>query len=118
MTKKIVSTTGKGLPVRLIVPGDRRINLTTAAKALGVKKGAPVPVERAEEISGYPPSSTPYVGHSKSMRVIVDRSLLEHTTIFCEEGSKGQLLELKVEEFVKRNSALVADVSYNPGYGS
>lgn len=55
VTKNIVSTTAKGRHVLLIVPGDRRIDLTAAAKALGVRKVTPVPFERAEEISGYPP---------------------------------------------------------------
>jgi Cys-tRNA(Pro)/Cys-tRNA(Cys) deacylase len=114
VTKNIVSTTGRGHPVLLIVSGDRRINLKAAAQALGVKKVTPVPFERAEAISGYPPGGTPSIGHSKNLRVVVDRALLTPTTVFCGGGSRDRLLELKVEDVVTRNSALVADISSSP----
>jgi len=45
------------------------------------------------------------------MRTVVDKSLLEHDTVYCGGGSRDKLLELKTEDIVKLNNAIVADIS-------
>jgi len=110
LTKNLVAKTDKGEYVILIVPGDHRVNLKAAAKALGVRRVHLVPFNQAEEISGYPPGGTPSVGHKRRMRVVVDRSLLNYETVYCGGGRRDRILELKVKDIIRLNKALIADI--------
>jgi len=111
VTKNLVSKTDTGEYVLLIVPGDKKVDLEKAAKALGVKRVRLVPFEQAEQVSGYPPGGTPSIGHKTPMRIVVDRSLLSHKTVYCGGGSRTKLLELKTEDIVSFGKAIVSDIS-------
>jgi Cys-tRNA(Pro)/Cys-tRNA(Cys) deacylase len=111
LTKNLVSKTDSGEYVILIVPGDRKADLESAAKALGVKKVRLVPFDQAEQVSGYPPGATPSIGHKTKMRTIFDRSLTRYETIYCGGGSRDKLVELKTKEVLEYSGALVAEIS-------
>jgi len=111
VTKNLVSKTDEGEPVLLIIPGDKRVRLKSAAKALGVRRVSLVSFEEAERISGYPPGGTPSVGHRTKMRTVIDKSLLEYETIYCGGGSRERLLELRTEDVIRLNDAVVAEIS-------
>jgi prolyl-tRNA editing enzyme YbaK/EbsC (Cys-tRNA(Pro) deacylase) len=59
-----------------------------------------LPFEEAESISGYPPGGTPSIGHRTQMQ-----------TLFCGGGSRDRLLEVRVEDVIRLNSAVVAPIS-------
>ncbi len=111
ITKNLVSKTRKGGYVLIVVPGDRRVDLKAAARALGVKNVRLLPFAEAEEISGYPPGGTPSVGHKTEMSVVLDSKLLEMETLYCGGGTRDRLLELRVEDIVRLNDAVVAPIS-------
>jgi len=111
VTKNLVSKTDEGEPVLLIIPGDRRVRLKSAAKALGARRVSLVSFEEAERISGYPPGGTPSIGHKIKMRTVMDRSLLQYETIYCGGGSRERLLELRTGDVIKLNNAIIAEIS-------
>jgi len=111
ITKNLVSKTRKGGYALIVVPGDRRVDLKAAARALGVKNVRLLPFAEAEEISGYPPGGTPSVGHKTEMSVVLDSKLLEMETLYCGGGTRDRLLELRVEDIVRLNDAAVAPIS-------
>ncbi len=111
ITKNLVSKTRKGDYALIVVPGDRRVDLKAAARALGVKNVRLLPFAEAEEISGYPPGGTPSVGHKTEMSVVLDSKLLEMETLYCGGGTRDRLLELRVEDIVRLNDAVVAPIS-------
>jgi len=111
ITKNLVSRTNEGEHVLLIVPGDRRVNLKAAATALGVKNVRLMPFDESEAISGYPPGGTPSIGHETRMRVVVDSELTEFETLYCGGGTRERLLEVKVEDVVRLNDAIVSPIS-------
>jgi len=111
VTKNLVSVTETGEHVLLIAPGDRKVNLNEAAKALGVSKIKLVPFEEAQEISGYPPGGTPSVGHKTKMRTVLEKSLLDYETVYCGGGSRDRLLELRVQDIARLNNAAVANIT-------
>lgn len=111
ITKNLVSKTRKGEYALLVVPGDRRVDLKAAAKALGTKNVRLMPFSEAEAISGYPPGGTPTIGHKTPMRVIVDEELAGFETFFCGGGSKDRLLELRVDDVKRLTDAIVANIS-------
>lgn len=111
ITKNLVSKTSEGDYVLLVVPGDRRVNLKAAAKAIGVKNIRLIPFKDAENISGFPPGGTPSVGHKTSMKVVVDSVLMEYETFFCGGGTRDKLLELKSKDVVTLTGAVVFPIS-------
>ena len=92
ITKNLVSKTREGEYALLVVPGDSRVDLKAAAKALGTKNVRLMPFSEAETISGYPPGGTPTIGHKTPMRVIVDEELWRLETFSCGGGSRDRLL--------------------------
>ena len=111
VTKNLVSKTDEGEPVLLIIPGDRKVRLKSAARALDARRVSLVSFEEAEKISGYPPGGTPSIGHKTRMRTVIDKSLLQYETIYCGGGSRKRLLELRTEDVIKLNDAIVAEIS-------
>jgi Cys-tRNA(Pro)/Cys-tRNA(Cys) deacylase len=111
ITKNLVSRTNEGEYVLLVVPGDRRVDLKAAAKALGVKNVRLMPFEEAGAVSGYPPGGTPSVGHKTRMRTVVDSELTEFKTLYCGGGTRDRLLELKVSDVISLNEAIVSAIS-------
>ncbi|MDP2899701.1 MAG: YbaK/EbsC family protein, partial [Candidatus Bathyarchaeota archaeon] len=107
----LVSVTESGEHVVLIVPGDRRVNLKEAARALGVKNVRLMPFDQSEEISGYPPGGTPSLGYKTKMRVVVDKELEGFETFYCGGGSRDRLLEVRFADIVKLNGAIVAAIT-------
>jgi Cys-tRNA(Pro)/Cys-tRNA(Cys) deacylase len=112
ITKNLVSITDTGEHVVIIVPGDRRVNLKEATKALGVKNVRLMPFDQSEPISGYPPGGTPSLGFKTKMRVVVDKQLEGFETFYCGGGSRDRLLEVRFADVVKLNGALVASIGY------
>jgi len=111
LTKNLVSETDQGEYVILIVPGDRKVDLKAAARALNVRRVGLIPFDQADKISGYPPGGTPSIGHKSKMRTVIDKSFLQYNTIYCGGGARNKLLELKTEDIIKFNGAIVADIS-------
>ena len=111
VTKNLVSKTDEGEPVLLIIPGDRKVRLKSAARSLGARRVSLVSFEEAEKISGYPPGGTPSIGHKTRMRTVIDKSLLQYETIYCGGGSRKRLLELRTKDVIKLNNAIVAEIS-------
>lgn len=110
VTKNLVSVTDTGEYVLLIVPGDSKVNLKEAARMLGAKKVRLVPFSDAEKISGYPPGGTPSIGHKTHMRTLIEKKLLNFETVYCGGGSRDKLLEIRVQDIVKLNDAIIAEL--------
>lgn len=110
VTKNLVSITDTGEYILLIVPGDSKVNLKEVAKMLGVKKVRLVPFSDAENISGYPPGGTPSVGHKTQMRTLIEKKLLNFETVYCGGGSRDKLLEIRVQDIIKLNDAIIAEL--------
>ncbi len=111
ITKNLVSKTRKGEYALLVVPGDRRVDLKAAAKALGAKKVRLMPFSEAEAISGYPPGGTPTIGHKTPMKVVLDEELVGFETFYCGGGSRDRLIELRVEDVKRLTDAIVTKIS-------
>lgn len=110
ITKNLVSRTSNGDYALLIVPGDRRVDLRKAAKALNSSNVKLLSFEEAGTISGYPPG-TPSVHHKTPLKVVLDSFLMNHETLFCGGGSRERLLELKTKDVVALDGAVVADLT-------
>jgi Cys-tRNA(Pro)/Cys-tRNA(Cys) deacylase len=111
ITKNLVCRTSEGRYALLIVSGDRRVSLQRAAEALNTRNIQLLPFSETESVSGYLPGATPSVHHKTPMNVVLDRDLLTQETIFCGGGSRDKLVELRTEDVLRLNNAVVADIS-------
>jgi Cys-tRNA(Pro) deacylase len=111
ITKNLVCKTSDGRFALLVVPGDRRVNLQSAAHALNARNVQLLNFREAEEVSGYPPGGTPSVYHKTPLEVVVDSSLLTHETLFCGGGARSRLLELRTSDILKLSKATAAAIS-------
>jgi Cys-tRNA(Pro)/Cys-tRNA(Cys) deacylase len=113
ITKNLVSKTSNDDYSLLIVPGDRKVDLKKAAKALNVKKVRLIPFLEAEKISGYPPGGTPSIGLVNEVKTVLEKDLTQFKTFFCGGGTRNKLLELRTEEIIKVSNAIIENISKN-----
>lgn len=111
ITKNLISETSAGERVLLVVPGDRRVDLKEAAKALGVTNVKLYPFKRAHEVSGYPPGGTPTVGLKEKLRTVIDSETAAMETFYCGGGSRDRLVELRSDQVKEATGAIVASIA-------
>jgi len=111
ITKNLISETNTGERVLLVVPGDRRVDLKEAAKALGVTNVKLFPFNRAHEVSGYPPGGTPTVGLKEKLRTVIDSETAAMETFYCGGGSRDRLVELRSDQVKEATGAVVASIA-------
>lgn len=111
LTKSLVLLDEEKRCLLAILPGDKKLSFGRLCAALGVKKAFLVPFSQAQRYSGYEPGATPMVHHAVPMRVAIDRSLTAFETIFGGGGTRTRILELRTEDVVRLNDAVVADIT-------
>jgi len=110
ISKNLACRTREGEYALLIIPGDRKANLISAAEILNTEGLSLLPFKEAEAITGYPPGGTPSIGHKLKMKVVLDRSFLEFETFYCGGGSRGRLLELRTEDVIRLTGAIIGEI--------
>lgn len=98
-------------PIVAIIPGNRRLDTKVIAKLMNVKKVELCPFEEAHKYSGYSPGATPPVNYERVKKVFFDRILLQYETVFGGGSSRKKLLEMKPQDIVRLNNAIVEDIS-------
>ena len=111
ITKNLVCRTPEGRFALLVVPGDKKVNLRSAADVLGARNVQLLGFGEAESVRGYPPGGTPSVHHKTPLQVVIDKQLLDNETIFCGGGARNKLLELKTSDVLKITSALIGAIA-------
>ncbi len=97
-------------PVAVIVPGNRRVNITKLMETLKTRDVKLVPFESAKEYSGYDPGGTPPVNHKNVTQTIIEKTLIDYKTIYGGGGSRDKLIEMKPEDVVRLTNATIANV--------
>ena len=110
ISKNLACRTREGEYALLIIPGDRKANLVSAAEILNTRDLSLLPFKEAEAVTGYPPGGTPSIGHKMKMRVVLDRCFLGFETFYCGGGSRGRLLELRTEDVIRLTGALIGEI--------
>lgn len=98
-------------PILAIIPGDCKLSFSKVKGVAKVKKIRLVPFEEAKKYSGYLPGATPMVHHKVEMKVILDRRLTQYESISGGGGTRNRLLEMKTEDVIRLNNAIVADIT-------
>jgi Cys-tRNA(Pro) deacylase len=111
VTKALVLLDQDKNSILAIIPGNCKLNFSKVKEAVGAKKVRLVPFEEAENYSGYLPGATPMVCHKIKMKVIFDKKLMRYHSVYGGGGERTKLLELKTEDIIRLNDAIIADIT-------
>jgi Cys-tRNA(Pro) deacylase len=81
-------------PLIVLMHGDRQVSTKSLARAAGVKSIEPCKPEVAERHSGYLVGGTSPFATRKSMRVFVEKTVLDLPRIFLNGGRRGHLVSI------------------------
>jgi Cys-tRNA(Pro)/Cys-tRNA(Cys) deacylase len=118
--KSIVVTRKKGgKDILAVVPGDKEVDTSALAKAVGEKKVKVSSQKEAERTTGLQVGGiSPLALIQKGFDIILDSSAEEHETIHVSGGELGVNIRLPVDALIECTHALVAPISRIPPPGS
>ena len=87
------------------------MSFSKVKEVISAKKVRLVSFEEAENYSGYLPGATPMIYHKVKMKVILDKKLIQYESIYGGGGERTKLLELKTDDVIRLNKAIVADIT-------
>ncbi|MFB4423813.1 YbaK/EbsC family protein [Streptomyces sp. QL37] len=99
-----------GVPVLVLVDGSSRVDVERVRAELGAGK-----VERAgagpvRETTGYAIGGIPPFGHRTKTRVLADRGLLGHTTVWAAAGTPHTVFPLDPGSLIELAGGTLVDV--------
>ncbi len=77
-----------------LMPGDKSLDLKTAAKICGEKKMRMSTVDEAQKLTGYLVGGISPFGSNKKLSVIMEESLTKFNTVGINGGGRGVIVEL------------------------
>jgi Cys-tRNA(Pro)/Cys-tRNA(Cys) deacylase len=106
----MVEIDGRTLAMALL-PAEQEANLKQLAGALGGKRAALADVRKAERATGYVKGGISPFGQRQALPAVVDRSALDHATVFVSGGRRGLEIELAPGDLVASLDARIADLT-------
>ncbi|MHA7281511.1 Cys-tRNA(Pro) deacylase [Arthrobacter sp. TMS2-4] len=108
---KTLMTSVDGTLVAAVVPVSGPLDLKALASALGRRKAAMADPGAAERRTGYVLGGISPIGQRQASPVVVDRSALDHATVFVSGGRRGLDIELAPADLIAVTRALVAPIA-------
>ncbi|MEM9034894.1 MAG: YbaK/EbsC family protein [Actinomycetota bacterium] len=103
-----------GSPCLALVAGDRRLVTDRLAEALGGTTVARADADAVRAATGYPIGGVPPIGHATKLPVALDRSLLDHATVWAAAGTPRHVFEVEPAALFGAVGGPVADLG-EPG---
>lgn len=110
--KTLVVDLGNGRDLGVaIVPVDAKLDLKSAATALGAKKISLADRALAATRTGYVPGGISPLGQKKLLPTALDSSALIHRSVFVSGGRRGLDVELAGSDLAALTQAVIADLA-------
>jgi Cys-tRNA(Pro)/Cys-tRNA(Cys) deacylase len=104
----VISLDGSQLGVA-VVPVTKKLNLKSAAKALGAKRAAMADAKEVERSTGYVLGGVSPLGQKRRLATLIDDSARGFDTLFVSAGRRGLEIELAAEDLLR-----LLEASYAP----
>lgn len=88
-----------------VVPGDREVDLKSAAKVSGNKKADLIPMKELLPVTGYIRGGCSPIGMKKSFPTFIHESCLHFPHIFISAGIRGLQIKIAPEALIRYTSA-------------
>ena len=82
-------------PVVCLVPGDRRVDPTRLAAALGSALATPCSAARVVAVTGYRPGALPPCGLDGDLPIVADPAVFEPPVVYCGGGGTTTILKIR-----------------------
>jgi prolyl-tRNA editing enzyme YbaK/EbsC (Cys-tRNA(Pro) deacylase) len=90
-----------GRPLLVLVPGDKRASSRKIRAAAGCRKARIAGAEYVEQVTGFEPGAVAPFPLPRVPRVLVERSLLGHATLWVGAGSTRHLAAVTPSELLR-----------------
>ena len=94
-----------GLPVLALVPGDRRADAAKVAAAAGARVSRVARPEEVFAVTGFEPGAVAPFPVPQASRVVLERELLRHQTVWVGAGSTCHMAGLSPLDLVRLTGA-------------
>ncbi|MBR3504568.1 MAG: Cys-tRNA(Pro) deacylase [Clostridia bacterium] len=109
---KTLVTQGKsGAYFVFVIPAAKELDLKKAARSVGEKAVAMIPVKDINRVTGYVRGGCSPVGMKKPYVTRIDRSALAQERVFVSAGRLGQQMELSPEKLAEIAGAAFDDLT-------
>ncbi len=98
-------------PFLVLMHGDCEISTRKLARYLGVKKVFPATLEVAKRWTGYVFGGTSPFGTRKSMRILIEETILSLDEIYINGGSQGVIVKIKPDILLNLLNYEIVNVS-------
>ncbi|MBE4739894.1 MULTISPECIES: YbaK/EbsC family protein [Streptomyces] len=99
-----------GVPVLVLMDGASRVDVELVRRELGAAKVTRARADVVRETTGYAIGGVPPFGHRTRTRVLADRSLLAHTTVWAAAGTPYTVFPMAPETLIAHAGATLVDV--------
>lgn len=90
--KTLVFVTDAGVPIVMLMHGDRQVSTRNLARSIGAKSVAPCSPQEANKHTGYTVGGISPFGTRRKLDIYVEMSILELPRIFINAGRRGLLM--------------------------
>ncbi|TLS40412.1 YbaK/EbsC family protein [Streptomyces montanus] len=99
-----------GVPVLVLMDGASRVDVELVRRELGAEKVTRAKADLVRETTGYAIGGVPPFGHRTRTRVLADRSLLEHETVWAAAGTPYAVFPMDPKTLVAHAGGTLVDV--------
>ncbi|MFI2412841.1 YbaK/EbsC family protein [Streptomyces sp. NPDC018947] len=99
-----------GVPVLVLMDGASRVDVDRVREELGAGKVTRAEADVVRETTGYAIGGVPPFGHRSRTRVLADRSLLAHDTVWAAAGTPYAVFPMAPGDLVDAAGATLVDV--------
>lgn len=99
-----------GEPVLVLMDGESRVDVDRVRAELGAGQVKRADAALVREATGYAIGGVPPFGHATEMRVLADRGLLAHETVWAAAGTPYTVFPMAPKDLVARAGGTLVDV--------
>ncbi|MEQ8147319.1 YbaK/EbsC family protein [Streptomyces sp. OP7] len=99
-----------GVPVLVLMDGASRVDAERVREELGAGRVTRAKADVVRETTGYAIGGVPPFGHRTSTRVLADRSLLGHATVWAAAGTPYTVFPMEPKTLIAHAGATLTDV--------
>ena len=108
----VIRRRGPGKPILAVVPGNKEVDLKALAKAIREKKVSPATQAEAERMTGLQAGGiSPLALINRGFEIVIDKSALDHETIFVSGGERGLNIRLAAKDLIQLTQGKTAPIS-------
>ncbi|MFD6820766.1 YbaK/EbsC family protein [Streptomyces sp. NPDC060085] len=103
------------VPVLVLMDGASRVDMDRVREALGAEKVTRARADLVRETTGYAIGGVPPFGHRTKTRVLADRSVLDHATVWAAAGTPYTVFPMDPQSLVAHAGGTLVDVRERTG---